>query len=111
MPRRSPHRPGPGFAAHPAASLTPAVYGDSWMETTHEGRYLMTASAGSLTGRRALVTSAASGIGAACANALAAAGAHVVAADIDAAGADRVFTSPAARYCWMTFAPPPIVTS
>ncbi len=50
----------------------------------------MTASPGSLTGRRALVTGAASGIGAACASALASAGAHVVAADVDAAGAARV---------------------
>ena len=40
-----------------------------------------------LAGRRALVTGAASGIGAACARALAAAGAHVIAADLDEAGA------------------------
>src|SRR5215203_2965542 len=38
-----------------------------------------------LTGKRALVTGAAGGIGGACANALAAAGAHVVLADIPAA--------------------------
>ncbi len=44
----------------------------------------------SLTGRRALVTGAASGIGAACAAALAAAGAYVIAADLDEAGADRI---------------------
>jgi 3-hydroxybutyrate dehydrogenase len=43
-----------------------------------------------LAGRRALVTGAASGIGAACAIALADAGAHVVAADIDAAGAGQI---------------------
>jgi len=40
--------------------------------------------------RTALVTGAASGIGAACAQALAGAGAHVVVADRDAAGAARV---------------------
>ncbi len=43
-----------------------------------------------LAGRRALVTGAASGIGAACARALAAAGAHVIAADLDAAGAAAI---------------------
>ncbi len=50
----------------------------------------MTASTQPLAGRRALVTGAASGIGAACARALAAAGAHVIAADLDAAGAAEV---------------------
>jgi hypothetical protein len=50
----------------------------------------MTPSAGYLTGRRALVTGAASGIGAACASALAGAGAHVVAADVDEAGAEHI---------------------
>jgi 3-hydroxybutyrate dehydrogenase len=40
-----------------------------------------------LDGRRALVTGAASGIGAACARALAQAGAHVIAADLDEPGA------------------------
>lgn len=43
-----------------------------------------------LDGRRALVTGAASGIGAACARALAGAGAHVIAADVDAAGAAAI---------------------
>jgi 3-hydroxybutyrate dehydrogenase len=43
-----------------------------------------------LAGRRALVTGAASGIGAACAEALATAGAYVIAADLDEAGAARV---------------------
>jgi len=43
-----------------------------------------------LAGQRALVTGAASGIGAACAEALAAAGAHVIAADLDEAGAARI---------------------
>jgi 3-hydroxybutyrate dehydrogenase len=55
-----------------------------------ERRQVVTASAGSLDGRRALVTGAASGIGAACALALAAAGAHVIAADVDAPGAEAV---------------------
>ena len=50
----------------------------------------MTAQPQPLAGRRALVTGAASGIGAACARALAEAGAHVVAADIDAAGAAEI---------------------
>lgn len=40
-----------------------------------------------LTGRRAVVTGGATGIGAACADALSEAGAHVVIADLDAAGA------------------------
>ena len=43
-----------------------------------------------LTGRTALVTGGASGIGAACASALAAAGARVTVADVDADGAQRV---------------------
>ncbi len=43
-----------------------------------------------LSGRRALVTGGASGIGAAVAHRLAAAGAHVVVADVDAAGAQGV---------------------
>jgi 3-hydroxybutyrate dehydrogenase len=43
-----------------------------------------------LAGRRALVTGAASGIGAACARELAARGAHVTVADLDADGADRL---------------------
>jgi 3-hydroxybutyrate dehydrogenase len=43
-----------------------------------------------LTGRHALVTGAASGIGAACARALAAAGAHVIVADRDESGATAV---------------------
>lgn len=43
-----------------------------------------------LTGRNALVTGAASGIGAACARALAARGATVTVADIDTAGAEAV---------------------
>jgi 3-hydroxybutyrate dehydrogenase len=43
-----------------------------------------------LTGRRALVTGAASGIGAACAHALAAVGAHVTVADRDETGARSV---------------------
>lgn len=46
----------------------------------------------SLAGRRAVVTGAASGIGAAIARRLAAQGAHVVAADRDAAGAEAVAT-------------------
>jgi len=44
----------------------------------------------SLTGRRALVTGGASGIGAACARELAARGAHVTVADVDADGARTV---------------------
>lgn len=43
-----------------------------------------------LTGRSALITGAASGIGAACARRFAAAGARVIVADIDAAGADTL---------------------
>ena len=43
-----------------------------------------------LSGRTALVTGAASGIGAACARSLAAAGATVIAADIDPDGAERI---------------------
>ncbi|MCU1582614.1 MAG: 3-hydroxybutyrate dehydrogenase [Microbacteriaceae bacterium] len=42
-----------------------------------------------LTGRKALVTGGASGIGAACAHAFAKAGAHVIVADLDGAAADR----------------------
>jgi 3-hydroxybutyrate dehydrogenase len=43
-----------------------------------------------LTGKTAIVTGAASGIGEACAHALAEQGAHVIAVDIDAPGASRV---------------------
>lgn len=50
----------------------------------------MTAPPQPLAGRRALVTGAASGIGAACAVALAEAGAHIVAADVDGAGAAEI---------------------
>jgi 3-hydroxybutyrate dehydrogenase len=46
-----------------------------------------------LTGRRALVTGGASGIGAACARALAGAGAHVIVADLDEARAAEVAAS------------------
>jgi 3-hydroxybutyrate dehydrogenase len=48
------------------------------------------ADAGSLGGKRALVTGGASGIGAAAARALAARGAHVVVADVDGPGAEAV---------------------
>ncbi len=47
-------------------------------------------SAGPLAGLRALVTGAAGGIGAACARAMAGAGAHIIAADLDAAGAAAI---------------------
>ena len=50
----------------------------------------MTTASRPLDGRRALVTGAAGGIGAACARALAGAGAHVVAADLDGAGAAAI---------------------
>lgn len=50
----------------------------------------MQSSARELAGRRAIVTGAASGIGAACARALAARGAHVVVADLDGDGAARI---------------------
>ncbi len=43
-----------------------------------------------LSGRKAIVTGAASGIGAAIARAFAAVGAHVMVADVDAAAARRV---------------------
>ncbi|MHA7280884.1 SDR family oxidoreductase [Arthrobacter sp. MDT2-2] len=46
--------------------------------------------AGSLAGRRAVITGGASGIGAACARALAARGAHVVVADRDGRGASAL---------------------
>ena len=46
-----------------------------------------------LSGRRALVTGAASGIGAACATALATAGAHVIVADLDGVKAAEVATA------------------
>ncbi len=45
-----------------------------------------------LSGRKALITGGASGIGAACARTFAAAGAHVVIADINAAAADSLAT-------------------
>ncbi|BDZ44797.1 3-hydroxybutyrate dehydrogenase [Naasia aerilata] len=45
---------------------------------------------GTLDGRRALVTGGASGIGAACVRALAAAGATVTVADVDGKGAERI---------------------
>lgn len=46
--------------------------------------------AAGIEGRRALVTGGASGIGAACVRSLAASGAHVVVADVDADGADAL---------------------
>jgi 3-hydroxybutyrate dehydrogenase len=60
------------------------------MSATDERSRIVTASPRTLDGRRALVTGAASGIGAACARALAEAGARVIAADVDAAGAARM---------------------
>jgi NAD(P)-dependent dehydrogenase (short-subunit alcohol dehydrogenase family) len=58
----------------------------------------------SLNGRKALVTGGASGIGAACARALAARGAKVVVADVDASGAAASPTSwaalPGRWICW-----------
>ncbi|MCL2514539.1 MAG: 3-hydroxybutyrate dehydrogenase [Microbacteriaceae bacterium] len=45
---------------------------------------------GGLDGRKALITGGASGIGAACARAFAADGAHVVVADVDGAGAEHL---------------------
>jgi 3-hydroxybutyrate dehydrogenase len=51
-----------------------------------------------LRGRRALVTGAASGIGRACAEALAAAGAHVVAVDLDGAALETLSASSATAF-------------
>lgn len=60
------------------------------MSTSPETRTTTAAAAADLTGKTALVTGAASGIGAAIARALAGQGAHVIAADRDEAGARTV---------------------